>query len=483
MKPRIYSSLLLFALMGTPTLAWAQDQTHTLTEGDLKDVGLTLKFKGDKLELTGNLPDGCTVTMTSESVEPEESDSESSEIDLDARSKRLQVTIKYSGTKSWEDCEKEDKDATKQKKQVELSDTVNGKSELLIVQLPDDNGTFEDTEIFSPRYLSLEKLYKSDADKDCTNCNADKVEEALSVGEWFEPIAKSLMEDTVGKSKQKIEDAETLSGLNKILKELDDLAQTANKFGDDNKEDMLGSVSELYDELLAKNEAIAKESAAECRKEGKKRSKACARPEDHADFIAAVYREKAEFPGLDRDEKREARELKRAYSRGSARVNFIAEVDPLHPVATEALNDKKHEVLKRQQDVQYVCTQAPMYCPRAQAELEAAQNNFNSLYQRYMNATFQEQAPAYHNGMFDVGRSSGFAVQGQQVANAPYPWMQNQSLYGPQTTAVPFQTGYPMLQQQPYAPFDPRFQAPFNQAQPMNQQMFMAPAGPAPYMM
>jgi hypothetical protein len=409
---------------------------HELDPSDYDEAGIGVRFDGERIRVTGRLPQECASGLRLTDVKKISAESPPSSLnsleDLNRHASRVGVRLRYTSSDGKHSdlgaCISSSSDAKIDlESRSDLSRSILSTGEVAVGGvLTSTNEVVALNSIARSRsHLALAKQLE---DKDCASCNSDsrsiqrRLDELASLDfPWVKPLMASLLESAITAARSSIKNAQTLTALESVLADLESYAALADKLGleAEQKGVLLHSIGEAYTETLSKNHDLAKASV---------ESKGLKQEGRHADFMARTYRSMAKLPGIEKEQKESLLQLAKDHEKGGAmRLEFISALNPAHFEVRNALNQGQQDLMKLAREAQVACSRITkpedmVKCGQARQAYQVKLGSIQMLQRRWI------------DGQRAQLQSHGARVAGAPAALTPSGGLQVYSTYGGPST-------------------------------------------------
>ncbi len=403
---------------------------HELDPTEYDTAGIGVRFQGEKILITGRIPQECAIGLrlidVKKIVSEEPPAGMNSIEDLNRHASRVGVRLRYTSQDgkhpNLSSCISASTDVRIDlESRSDLSRSVlNGGEIALGGVLTTSNEVVALKSVAQSR--SHQSLVKQLEDRDCASCNADsrsiqrRLDELASLDfPWVKPLMSSLLESAIAATRASIKSAQTLTALEGTIGDLESYAVLADKLGieAEKKGALLHSVGEAYTETLTKNQEIAKAGAS---------SKGLKQEGRHADFMARTYRSMSKLPGIEKEQRESLLQLAKEHEKGgSMRLDFISGLNPAHHEVRNALNEGQADLMKLARDAQIACSRIMkpedmVKCGQARQAYQVKLGNLQMLQHRWIDG---QRAQFQGTGIKAAGAPAALApANGLQVYNS-----------------------------------------------------------------
>lgn len=369
-----------------------------LEPSDYDTAGIGVRFDGERIHVTGRLPEACAsgLALTDvKKVSPESPpDAVTTADELNRQASHVGIRLRYTSPDGkylgLADCISKapalgvDLDGRTDlsrsilsSEEIALGGALNSKNEVIALKSIAQSRT----------HLRLSKLLE---DSDCKSCNSDsrsvkkRLDELASLDfPWVKPLMASLLTSAITEGRAAIGKAETITELETHLANLESYAALVSKLDldDSRKQELLHSIGEGYTELLSRNLELARSAA---------KGKGSKQESRHADFLVKTYRSMAKLPDIEKSTREEFLRLARENEKGGAlRLEFISGLNPGHSEVRNALNNGQEDLQRLARQVQQACRwvrnqQDMVRCGQARQEYQMKLGNLQLLRNRWI---------------------------------------------------------------------------------------------------
>ncbi len=407
-----------------------------LEPGDYDAAGIGVRFHGERVLVTGRIPQECAtglrlidVKKTTTEVPPSGMNSIE---DLNRHASRVGIRLRYTSQDakhaSLASCISASGDVRIDlESRSDLSRQILNSGEVALGGVLTTSN-----EVVALKTIAQSKshqaLVKQLEDRDCASCNADsrsiqrRLDELASLDfPWVKPLMASLLESAIAAGRASIKGAQTLTALEGVLADLESYAALADKLGLDPEKKglVLHSIGEAYTEMLTKNHELAKAGAS---------SKGIKQEGRHADFMARTYRSMAKLPGIEKEQRESLIQLAKEHDQGgSMRLDFISGLNPSHHEVRKALSQGQEDLMKLARETQIACSRIlkpedMVKCGQAKQAYQMKLGSLQMLQHRWM------------DGQRAQFQSNGTKTAGAPAALAPVGGLKVYSTYGGPST-------------------------------------------------
>jgi hypothetical protein len=412
---------------------------HELDPGEYDPAGIGVRFQGDRIQVTGRIPQDCASGIRLVDVKKIQADAPPSGLntleDLNRHASLVGIRLRYTSadgkhanltsclsasTQTRVDLESRS-DLSRSilsQGEVALGGVLTTSNEVVALHSPARSGS----------HLALAKQLE---ERDCASCNSDsrsvqrRLDELASLDfPWVKPLVGSLLESATAAARASIKSAQTLTALEAILADLESYAALAEKSGlePEKKGALLHSIGEAYTEMLTQNQKLAQAGAT---------AKGLKQEGRHADFIAKTYRSMSKLPGIEKEQRESLLQLAKEHEKGgNMRLDFVSGLNPAHHEVRSALNQGQQDLMKLAREAQVACARIMrpedmVKCGQARQAYQVKLGGLQMLQRRWIDG---------QRALLQSGTTGKASVAGAPAALAPSNGLLVYSTYGGPST-------------------------------------------------